>query len=65
MQAVEHEAVQRGCRQIVVSTHTFQAPGFYRKLGFEPVAEIPDFPGGHGELWLCKRLAAGSRPSSA
>ena len=34
MQAVEKEAKTRNCRQIVLETHDFQAPGFYQKLGF-------------------------------
>ena len=56
MAEVEAEAVRRRCGQIVLSTYSFQAPGFYRKLGFEVVAEIPDNPRGHAHLVLRKRL---------
>jgi GNAT superfamily N-acetyltransferase len=56
MQAVEREAAARGCVQILLETYDFQAPGFYRKQGFEVVATIPDHAGGHEFLILRKRL---------
>jgi GNAT superfamily N-acetyltransferase len=50
MTATEAEAGARGCHQIVLETHDFQAPEFYRKLGFE-------ITGGYQYLTLLKRLA--------
>jgi ribosomal protein S18 acetylase RimI-like enzyme len=44
------EAKARGCAYIYLATHDFQAPGFYDRLGFEKVAEIPDKPLGHTEI---------------
>jgi len=58
VQALEAEAARRGCALVTLSTHTFQAPGFYTKLGYQQVATIPDYPQGHAKLHYIKRLAA-------
>lgn len=52
----EAEAVRRGCQQLVLTTHSFQAPDFYRKLGFQVISEVPDYPRGHSQLVLRKQL---------
>ena len=56
VQAVEAEAINRGCDQTVVRKHDFQAPQFYIKLGFAVIARIPEYPVGHQEITMIKLL---------
>jgi GNAT superfamily N-acetyltransferase len=56
LRAFETEAQKRGCRVIRVNTHSFQAPDFYRSLGYEEIGYAEDTPLGHGEHFLAKRL---------
>jgi GNAT superfamily N-acetyltransferase len=56
LEAAEHEARRRACRQILLMTFTFQAPAFYAKHGFEVIAAVDDHPRGHENLLMRKRL---------
>lgn len=56
MQAVEQEARRRRCSQIVLETHDFQAPEFYRRLGFGVAGTVEDYPRGHRSFVLTKPL---------
>jgi GNAT superfamily N-acetyltransferase len=58
LRAAEEEARARGCRKIVLSTHSFQAPAFYMKRGYVVAGEFSDYPRGHRSIFLEKTLAA-------
>ncbi|HEY7083287.1 MAG TPA: GNAT family N-acetyltransferase [Hyphomicrobiaceae bacterium] len=65
MAIVEAEAAARGCTQIVLETHDFQAPQFYCKLGFEITGRVANYPFGHQYLTLVKRLGRASGNAAA
>jgi ribosomal protein S18 acetylase RimI-like enzyme len=52
----EEEARQRGARNVFLDTFSFQAPGFYKKHGYQTFGELPDFPPGHQRHFLAKQL---------
>lgn len=55
--AAEAEARRRGCTQVVLTSFTFQAPDFYKRLGFEEYARDEGIPtAGHADVRLRKRL---------
>jgi ribosomal protein S18 acetylase RimI-like enzyme len=56
MRRAESEAVERGCQYVFLNTFSFQAPDFYKKLGYKVFAELEDFPEGHSRYFLRKRL---------
>ena len=55
--AAESVARERGCHQIVVSSFTFQAPGFYERHGFVETGRTAGLPiEGAADVHLAKRL---------
>ena len=54
MKKAEDAAQQRKCLGAYVSTFSFQAPEFYRRIGYEDFGRIEDFPVGHACIWLKK-----------
>jgi GNAT superfamily N-acetyltransferase len=61
MQSVEQQAVSRGCGQIVLGTHDFQAPEFYRKFGFVVIGVVEDYPRGHRLFTMVRKLPTAGR----
>ena len=54
--AAEAEARRRGCRTIVLDTHSFQAPDLYPGLGYKKVGETLQTPVGHSQVMFQKDL---------
>ena len=52
----EEEIGRRGCDQVALSTHSFQAPGFYTRLGYTECGRTPGYPHGHDDIHLMKQL---------
>jgi hypothetical protein len=46
----------RGCVQVVLATHDFQAPGFYERMGYERKFAIEGSPKGHVDIVYVKML---------
>lgn len=56
LKVAEQNAKERGCSLVLVSSHSFQAPGFYLRMGYEQQAVIHDHPVGHADHHFAKRL---------
>ena len=56
MRAAEDYAIERDCVGAYLNTYSFQAAGFYRKLGYRIVGTIEGFPPGHEYHLLRKAL---------
>ena len=52
----EVEAARRGCREMHLDTHSYQAPGFYRHHGYEVIGELPGWPEHTTRIFLRKTL---------
>lgn len=58
MQHFEQEALRRGVRRIYLSTFSFQARGFYEKLGYQVVWEVPGFTPEISKFMMQRELPA-------
>jgi GNAT superfamily N-acetyltransferase len=54
MLQAEAEAIQRGCNGAWLDTFSFQARGFYERLGYTVFGSIEDYPPGHSRFFLKK-----------
>jgi GNAT superfamily N-acetyltransferase len=55
--ALEAAARERGCTHAHLDTFSFQARGFYEKLGYEVFSTLDDYPPGHRRFFMKKTLA--------
>ncbi len=58
MQRAEEIARQHACIGMWLDTYSFQARGFYEKLGFTVFGQVDDHPPGEQRFFLQKRFAA-------
>jgi GNAT superfamily N-acetyltransferase len=56
LHAAEKNAKDKGCVVALLSSHSFQSPGFYRRMGYEEQASVKDHPVGHSNVFYAKRL---------
>jgi GNAT superfamily N-acetyltransferase len=56
MTQAEAAARERGLGHVWLDTFSFQAPGFYEKMGYRRFAQLKDFPAGGSRLWFTKKL---------
>lgn len=56
MAMAEDVAREKGCVGIWLDTFDFQAPEFYRSLGYTEFGQIEDYPPGHRRFFFQKRL---------
>ena len=56
LKSAEQEAQLHGCKVILLSSYSFQAPAFYQKHGYELAWQLNDFPPGHQYCYLVKRF---------
>ena len=56
LRSAEAQAVARGCAQVVLATHSFQAPGFYERMGYQRKYTIEGRPKGYTDIIYVKVL---------
>ena len=54
----EQEAISRGCRGAWLDTRSFQARGFYERLGYSVFGILDDYPPSQSRIFLHKVLVA-------
>jgi GNAT superfamily N-acetyltransferase len=57
MAAAEAEGVKHGCELAELRTFEYQAPEFYKRLGYEEYNVVEGWPRGHRRHFFRKRLA--------
>lgn len=53
---VEALAARDGLKRVILNTYGFQAPGFYRRMGYQQACAIEPYFGEYGQYWFVKAL---------
>jgi GNAT superfamily N-acetyltransferase len=56
MKRVEADTKARGGELLFLNTFSFQAPGFYEKLGYKAFGTLEGMPRNASRTWYCKRI---------
>ncbi|HEV2099550.1 MAG TPA: GNAT family N-acetyltransferase [Stellaceae bacterium] len=56
LNAAEEEGKRRGCTRALLTTLSFQAPGFYKRQGWEVLAELEGVPPAPTRFLMTKKL---------
>ena len=56
VESAEKEGRLRGCTIAYTNTFTWQAPGFYEKIGYKPYGKLDNFPSGNNLTYYSKNL---------
>lgn len=56
LKTAEEEAIQRGCQNVHLDTHDFQAVDFYKKNGYVVVSKLENLPKGFNKYLMRKSL---------
>lgn len=56
LRLAEQEARRRGCRRAWLDTFSFQAPAFYKKMGYREFGRLRDYPRGHTRHFFTRQL---------
>ncbi len=57
IECAERIAIERGCRGAWLDTFSFQAPGFYLRMGYREFGRMTNHPKGESRHFFWKRLA--------
>jgi GNAT superfamily N-acetyltransferase len=64
MARIEDLARREGCTRIRTESFEREAFGFYRKLGYQIVGHLQDYPEGYSYYWLRKDLSTVREPET-
>jgi GNAT superfamily N-acetyltransferase len=56
LQMAEKNAIERRCAVVLLSTHRFQSPEFYVRMGYQQHASVSNHPVGYSNIFYAKRL---------